>query len=76
MAFTKTNWTELIPITADRLNNMELQLDEAKAYTNTSVSNHTAQGNPHSNHVIGNMRITVSATAPSNPTQNDIWIQI
>ena len=46
MAFSKTNWTELTAITAARLNNMELQLEEAKAYTDA----HASLASPHSGH--------------------------
>ncbi|PPA85954.1 hypothetical protein C4A76_15035 [Brevibacillus laterosporus] len=49
---------------------------ETPAGAQNKVSVHEAKGSPHTDHVKGNMRITVSTTAPTNPNKNDIWIVI
>ncbi|PPA86529.1 hypothetical protein C4A75_04660 [Brevibacillus laterosporus] len=49
---------------------------ETPAGAQNKVSVHESKGAPHADHVKGNMRITVSTTAPVNPSKNDIWIVI
>ncbi|WPS86453.1 hypothetical protein SMD22_18345 [Brevibacillus halotolerans] len=49
---------------------------ETPAGAQNKVSVHEAKSAPHADHVKGNMRITVSTTAPVNPSKNDIWIVI
>lgn len=40
------------------------------------LNSHKSSSSPHSDHVKGSMRITVSSFQPSNPANNDIWIVI
>ncbi|PCN42259.1 hypothetical protein B9C88_21400 [Brevibacillus laterosporus] len=49
---------------------------ETPAGAQNKVAVHEGKGAPHADHVKGNMRITVSTTAPANPSKNDIWIVI
>lgn len=61
VAFTKTNWNETIAITPARLNNMELQLEEAKAYTDA----HEAKSAPHSGHAtVSALNSHINSTNP------------
>lgn len=42
----------------------------------SALTSHTSAGSPHTDHVKGSTRITVSTTAPTTPATNDLWVDI